>query len=384
MQIQDSQSMIQHIGNGGSLMLDKQGQLETQSAVGRFFQKIGDVFRSITSSGRAAIETRNANLNTAMANMLRRDTLVNPAQGEIFSPMTKTQRNALVMRFTVARAARDFPPEARAAAQTLGLELLRLQGLPEHGNPAETHGKALEVMNKIRDNEMVCKVLRCCDYARTHEELRPQLGEMSDHMRDSFRRDKDSLIKPNGMHPSYLLDAVRHSVRTINGQPPNYADFENDFLKLIPDPKFSGFLSMIASQAGLEAALSLQLLQSGKTPDNPDMPSLAEMVDKGILMEFPEHRYDITVDGDKARVRLEIDAIFMARMDDVTRVLGIDSHASPSNDNRPLGGGRYTFEMVVDLKQDMEGKDVPDFELVNASREPITIRPAVSIPPPPA
>jgi hypothetical protein len=380
MQIQNSQSLSQHLASGGSLTLGKQGQLETQSASGRFFQKIGDAFRSLTSSGRAAIETRNAHLETAMAHMLRDNTLVNLSQTEISHPLTQTERNALAMRLGVAQTLNKFPEEARAAARNLGLELLRHQGLPERGNPAETRGKALEVMNKILGDEVVRNALRC-NYARTHEELGTQLSEMSDHLRNAFMRQKDSL-KENGMHQNYLKDAERHAVHTINGHPPNYADFENEFLELIPDPKFSGFLSMMASQAGLEAALTYQLQMPGKTQDNPDMPGFLEMTRKGLVIELPEHRYDIEVDGDKARVKLEINAILMATLTRLDGALGIDSHApSGAHGKGPIGGGCYTFELVVDLTQNMEGQELPDFELVNASRKPLVIPPPVSIQP---
>ena len=39
MRIESSQQMFQHIENGGNLKLNKEGQLESQSAVGRFSRK---------------------------------------------------------------------------------------------------------------------------------------------------------------------------------------------------------------------------------------------------------------------------------------------------------------------------------------------------------
>ena len=80
MRIESNRQMLQHIENGGNLKLNREGQLETLSAAERFFRKIGDAFRSLSAAGRAAIETRNTRLHEAMADMVRRDTLINPAQ----------------------------------------------------------------------------------------------------------------------------------------------------------------------------------------------------------------------------------------------------------------------------------------------------------------
>jgi hypothetical protein len=379
MQIQNSQSMIQHLESGGSLMLDRQGQLETQSAAGRFFQKIGDAFRSITSSGRAAIETRNANLHVAMANMLRDDTLINPAGGEIPHPTTKTERNSLAMRLGVVLSLNKFPEESRAAARTLGLNLLRLPGvLGPNDSPAQIRGKALEVMNKIRNDEVVVNALRC-DHARSHEELEPALRVLGEGLRAEFIYQKNlNLIKENGMHPSYITDANRGSVHSINGHSPNSADYEGEFIKLVPDEKFRGFLSMMASQAGIEGKLSVSFWE-GKIKDNPHMPAVGDLENKKLLLDYPDHKHDIRVADGKAYIKLEVDVMvttmgfaMMAR----SLGIGVDPKArdNPGLSNS-LGGGRYSIEMVVDLTQNMDGKDVPDFELVNASRTPIVIPP---------
>jgi hypothetical protein len=382
MQIQNSQSMTQHLESGGSLTLNKQGQLETQSAAGRLFQKSGDAFRSITSSGRAAIETRNANLNTAMASMLRRDTLVNPAQNEMFSPMTKTQRNALVMRFTVAQAVREFPPETRAAAQNLGLDLLRLQGLPEQGNPAETRGKALEVMNKILGDEAVVNILRC-DYEPADADLEPMLREISEDIPVGFLSQKDKNVK-DGIFSSYYADIKRGSVEKLDGKKPNTESNETiaaELKSLFPDPKLSGFISMMASQSGLEFQLTQQFEEAGRAKDNPNLPGgLIDMMEKGFATPTPHHRYSIRVEDGKARISVEIDRMLKPSLSEVARNLGIDDFTTPGNRVKEqfLGGGRYTIEMEVDLAQDMTGKEVPDFKLVSASRKPITIPPSVA------
>lgn len=365
MRIESSQQMFQHIENGGNLKLNSEGQLETQSAAGRFFRKIGDAFRSLTASGRAAIETRNARLREAMADMVRRDTLINPTQAEIPNPMAEqTRRNGFIMNLALAPGLSQLPAESRAAARNLALHVLHTKGMPEQGDPAAVSREARAIMRHIQDNPVLCDGLRC-DYARGHDQLQPLLEEMTGDIRTDYMRQKDHNINEEGMHNSYLKDALRGSIRSINGHTPDSADFEGEFKALIPDKKIRGFLSMMASQAGLEGSLSKQLLLPGMAKDNPHFPGYPEMMAQGLLIEFPHHQYDISVEGDKAHIVLEMDAVVKCR-----HFAEVDFE----NQSVSLGDGRYTLEMEVDLNQDMSGKDIPDFTLANFSRTPIHIQ----------
>ena len=120
----------------------------------------------------------------------------------------------------------------------------------------------------------------------------------------------------------------------------------------------------MTSQAGVEGSLCKQLLLPGMAKDNPDFPGYTEMVQHGLLLEFPHHTYDVSVENDKAHVRLEMDAVVRSQ-----QFAGELFGEHPVS----LGGGRYTVEMVVDLNQDMSGKTIPDFSLINASRTPVRL-----------
>jgi hypothetical protein len=373
MQIQNSQSMIEHIENGGNFTLDKQGQLETQSVAGRFFQKIGDAFRSLTTAGRAAIETRNTNLHMAMANMLRDDTLVNPTQGEIPRPATQTERNALAMRLGMAQALRNFPPIERAAARNLGLQLLQHQGLPE-GNSAEVRGKTLDVMNKIRNDPAVSYALHC-DYSTPLQLIFPALGN---DLRAAFTKEQGN-IGQDGIHENFLKDATTN-LRTINGQPSDdpwqHADeptrpavLMTELKDQVPNEKIRGFIAMAASDAGLVKSLSTQI----RSPDNvrfhPPMSGEADMQAKGLRINN-SYQYDVRVEGGKARVTLEADYTVGAAesLQEVAKALGIDASTWSAEPGVPIGGGRYTIDLVVDLNQNMDGRDIPRFTLENGNR----------------
>ena len=364
MRIESSQQMFQHIENGGNLKLNGEGRLETQSAAGRFFQKIGDAFRSLSASGRAAIETRTARLHEAMADMVRRDALVNPAQTDIPNPVAdQVRRNEFAMRLSLAQEAAGLPKESRAAARNLALQVLQSRGMPEQGDPASISREVQSIMRHIGQNPVLRDGLRC-DYARGHAQLQPMLREMAGDIRAEYTRQKDRNIREDGMHNSYLKEALRGSVRSINGHAPNAADFEGEFKALIPDTRMRGFLSMMTSQAGVEGSLCKQLLLPGMAKDNPDFPGYTEMVQHGLLLEFPHHTYDVSVENDKAHVRLEMDAVVRSQ-----QFAGELFGEHPVS----LGGGRYTVEMVVDLNQDMSGKTIPDFSLINASRTPVRL-----------
>jgi hypothetical protein len=378
MQIQNSQSMIQHLESGGNFTLDKQGQLETQNAAGRFFQKIGDAFRSITSSGRAAIETRNAHLNTAMANMLRDNTLVNPARNEIPHSAAPSRADSFAARFGMTLGLLKFPRELRSAARNLGQQLLRLPGVLKQGGSAETRDKVLEVMDKIRNDPVVFNSLYC-DYARTHDQLRPMLSEIGENMCETYLAQKDSHVNQDGIHSTYFPDASR-GLRSINGQKPETASDEamTDQLKeLFPDAKIRSFISKAVTQVGLEFSLTMQYVTPGKTWDDPHMPADMDMRNKGMELNYAHrHSYDIDVKDGKASVKLEMDA--MVKPDNTLQhlavALGINyDGAAPNVRGQPIGGGRYTIEMEVDLGQDMTNRETPEFTL-KGSRVPLPVR----------
>ena len=356
MRIESSQEMFKHVESGGTLSLDSQGGLETQSSAGKFFQKIGDAFRSLTESGRASIATRNEKLYAAMANLVRQESLVNPSQTELPNPMTEqSQRNACIMRLNVAQAALQLPEGARGAARNLAMAEMRDKGLLEQGNPATIRREAQAIMQRIQADPVVLNVLQF-GYSRSHAELQPQLDEMTRDMRETFMTQMDHTIGPDGVHSSYPKDAARGSVRSINGHAPDTADFSGELVRLIPDPKMRAFLSMVASQAGFEGSLCEQLQRDGRTKDNASFPGYADMIDKYLMIDLSHHKYDITIEGNEARIRLEQDAVL-----------------SSMSFLEPLSRARYDMELVVDLSQDMTGKDVPDFALVNASRTPLPL-----------
>ena len=259
MRIESSQQMFQHIENGGNLKLNKEGQLESQSAVGRFFQKIGDAFRSLTASGRAAIETRNARLHEAMADMVRRDALVNPAQANIQSPMTeRAQHNEFAMRLGLAQGLSKLPKEARAAARNLALHVLHSKGMPGQGDPASVGRETQSIMRHIEQTPALRDGLRC-DYARNNAQLQPLLREMTGDLRAEYMHQKDRHISKDGMQTGLDVDTYVHLAQVFghpviaSGGVASIADIER------LAPVAGSIEGVIAGRAVYEGALDVPL-----------------------------------------------------------------------------------------------------------------------------
>lgn len=348
MRIDSSQQMFQHIESGGTFKLNQQGQLETQSAAGRFFQKIGDAFRSLSASGRAAIETRNANLYAAMANLVRADNLINPAQADIPRPeITQAQRNIMAMNLAIGRELAQVPAEAKAATRAYVTHQLKHRGILEQS--AETvRAEARQIMRNIQNDPVLANGLKCA-FSRTSEELQPLMNDIARDFSAEFQRPTQQARIENGIHESYILDALRNSVHSINGQPPNMDDLAGQLTELVPNEKIRAFISMAASQAGLEGSMVIHLSLPNATNPNPNGPDLGELQDKRLNLTTPHHSYDMNIENGRASIRFNGDLALLP-MEGEVREFG-------------LGGTRYAVVMDIDLTQDMTGKAVPDFTL---------------------
>ena len=129
MHIESLDQMRRHLEAGGFLTLDGQGRPETQGAVARFFQKIGDAFRSLSASGRAAMAERDAAVSRAVDEMIRRDALVNPGRMEIPRPSRETN-NISQSVLSQAKKSRT-KPTIRSAGPPAGFP-------PNHGSAKQT------------------------------------------------------------------------------------------------------------------------------------------------------------------------------------------------------------------------------------------------------
>ena len=349
MRIESSQQMLEHIESGGTLTLNNQGQLETQGAVARFFQKIGDTFRSLTASGRAAIEARNTRLYEVMTNLIRADALVNPAQTDIQQPeIAPAQRNVIVANLAIARELASLPPEARAAAKAYVIHALKSENTLEQG-AGMVSDKARQIMRNILSDPILTNGLKC-SFRRSSEELQPLMDSVADSLRAECQKPTQQARVTNGIHESFVMDCVdRPALRSLNGQPPVRAGLVQQLTELIPDEKIRAFISQTISQAGLEGSLYTCFTSRHANSPNPDTGE-ADLLTRQMHLATPIHSYELTVENGRASIRLDEDVTLQPQWGTDISEYG-------------FGGTRYAVVMDIDLTQDMTGKAVPDFTI---------------------
>ncbi|HJD96886.1 hypothetical protein [Mailhella massiliensis] len=153
MRIDTSAQLQQQQAAGAHFALDNRGRLETQGAVRHFFQKIADIFRSLSSSGRAAIEARNAAVSAAMDRILRQGGLPNVANTDI--PRTCARPSAqkadfLKESYCLAESAvgRAFPgldhEKKQFMAMSVNDHFRNMPDLEARFDGAESLGRAME------------------------------------------------------------------------------------------------------------------------------------------------------------------------------------------------------------------------------------------------
>ena len=252
------------------LKLGADNQLQQRSGIGAFFLKIGDAFRNLSQAGRAAIAQRN-------------DSILNAMRAAVDNARANVQ-------------AADFPVAAR-----LTNVLQRLQ--------------TASAKERIKNDFFG---VRPAGY-NIAEGLR-QFGE---GLVDGFLNPKQQKeVHENGIHKSFILDTRRHSVSSFNGRA----------VPTVDDPAITGtnqderkdnlaalcvrelrtivgeehqnlmpFISMMASQAGLDSALTYLPFMSGLSE-----PGDAHLVGAGIAPVYGSATHDCTIsrEGDTLSISI--------------------------------------------------------------------------------
>lgn len=142
----------------------------------------------------------------------------------------------------------------------------------------------------------------------------------------TYYRQTYNQMNENGIFPIYIIDALRHSIDSINGKalrfiPASHTGpvplnpgteipdtkiqedgVQEQLIEAIPNKKLRGFVSQVACQAGLENVLCLNL--AGTDPEHQTPPwqnyiNLMELMSKStgpINYSYPKHKYTINTD----------------------------------------------------------------------------------------
>ena len=366
------------------LKLGADNQLQQRSGIGAFFLKIGDAFRNLSQAGRAAIAQRNDSILNAMR------TAVDNARETVRAedkPIAE-RLSSVFQRLQTANA-------NRAALSGLETAITRLQtqaSAVKHGLAGDPRFTALPSLSQ----QLLCSALNSIDAGREPDKasakerikndffgVRPAGYNIAEGMRQFGEGLVDGFLNPkqqkevheNGIHKSFILDTRRHSVSSFNGRA----------VPTVDDPAITGtdqderkdnlaalcvrelrtivgeehqnlmpFISMMASQAGLDSALTYLPFMSGLSE-----PGDAHLVGAGIAPVYGSATHDCTIsrEGDTLSISITFSQGYAS--------MGVDA---PDAGLFCKGSVTMSIDLSADPRREMvDGKEVliPQFTLNN-------------------
>ena len=277
------------------LKVGADNQLQHRSAIGTFFLKIGDAFRNLSQSGRAAIAQRNEGILNAMRAAVD-NARANVQAADI--PVAARLTNVL-QRLQTASA--NTNTEALNSLQSSIARLQTQASAVKHGIADDPRFTAMPSLSQ----QLLCSALDSIDAGREPDKasakerikndffgVRPAGYNIAEGLRQFGEGLVDGFLNPaqqkeireNGIHDSFIKDTRRHSVSSFNGtavpdiSDPAITGTDQDErkdnlaalcvreLRAIVGEEHQNlmpFISMMASQAGLDSALSYLPFMSG-------------------------------------------------------------------------------------------------------------------------
>ena len=240
------------------LKVGADNQLQQRSGIGAFFLKIGDAFRNLSQAGRAAIAQRNDSILNAMRTAVdnARETVRaedKPIAERLSSVFQRLQTQAAAVKHGLANDPR-FTALSPLAQQGLCYTLDSISAANKPGKEA--------AMERVKNDFFG---------------IRPETFNMEaglqlfsdDLVEDFLRPSQQANVKENGIHKSFILDTRRRTIDSFNGVPvpqstgeaskdviAGYCVQQLDTLLGAEHQDLKPFISMMASQAGLDSAQS--------------------------------------------------------------------------------------------------------------------------------
>jgi len=324
---------LSNITDISQLKLGADNQLQQRSGIGTFFLKIGDAFRNLSQAGRAAIAQRNDSILNAMRAAV--DNARANVQAADF-PVAARLTNVL-QRLQTASA--NTNAEALNSLQSSITRLQTQASAVKHGLAGDPRFTAMPSLSQ----QLLCSALNSIDAGREPDKasakerikndffgVRPAGYNIAEGMRQFGEGLVDGFLNPkqqkevheNGIHKSFILDTRRHSVSSFNGRA----------VPTVDDPAITGtnqderkdnlaalcvrelrtivgeehqnlmpFISMMASQAGLDSALTYLPFMSGLSE-----PADAHLAGAGIAPVYGSATHDCTIsrEGDTLSISI--------------------------------------------------------------------------------
>ena len=313
------------------LKVGADNQLQQRSGIGTFFLKIGDAFRNLSQAGRAAIAQRNDSILNAMRAAVDNAREVVRAEDK---PIAE-RLSSVFQRLQTANANR-----AALSGLETAITLLQTQASAlKYGLANDPRFTAMPSLSQ----QLLCSALNSIDAGREPDKasakerikndffgVRPAgyniaegLRQFGEGLVDGFLNPKQQKeVHENGIHKSFILDTRRHSVSSFNGRA----------VPTVDDPAITGtnqderkdnlaalcvrelrtivgeehqnllpFISMMASQAGLDSALTYLPFMSGLSE-----PGDAHLVGAGIAPVYGSATHGCTIsrEGDTLSISI--------------------------------------------------------------------------------
>ena len=368
---------LSNITDISQLKLGADNQLQQRSGIGAFFLKIGDAFRNLSQAGRAAIAQRNDSILNAMRAAV--DNARETVRAED-RPMAE-RLSSVFQRLQTANA-------NRAALSGLETAITRLQtqaAALKYGLANDPRFTALSP----RAQQGLCYALDSISAANKPDKeaakerlkndffgIRPETFNMEaglqlfsdDLVEDFLRPSQQANVKENDIHKSFILDTRRRSIDSFNGVPvpqitdeaskdviAGYCVQQLDTLLGAEHQDLKPFISMMASQAGLDSAQSFLPVMSGLSD-----PADAHLTNAQIMPDRSNarHHTSITREGDTLHIVSSFDQGFKM----------YDSPEGAPNVLSCKGTVTMSIDLAAEPRREMvDGKEVfiPQFTLNN-------------------
>lgn len=362
MRIDNSQQMFQQIDAGANLKVGKDNTLETQSGIGKFFQSVGDAFKNLSATGRASIQARTERLQNAMADMVRQ---AMPNLADAPPPAQAQGGNAalnlVVSKLVVAENLGQFPKASRPVIAKLAADILRNTGKLE-GAPAQVRQAAKECVDKLATKPHLLKTCELMKQNLPPKALEHAKNTVFNDATKTFIEQKHLINHETGLHDSFMKDYMRGSVATVNGQP--VVQTEEAAIEmlttLVPDIKIRSFVTMMASQAGLEGSVIMSLA-SGEMMSLVGMPNMNEQMSNGAKPSVNAHKYHFSTENGNLNIQLRCTVDY--------NMFNFEGQGVPENDTI-MGSHNYEMTMSIPMNQDMNDKEIPEYTVTQFSMSP--------------
>lgn len=329
--------------------VDEEGHVRTHGGISLALQKLHDAAGFFFRKNNESTSLRNDRLYEAMAKL--------PS-----APELRTPRALAIAGIGIRHGVLKLPQEMRPAAA----RLLRL--MVKHAAPFDNDTAPHLIIGDINRylermaGDPVTRIALSRNTTLVHSQLQTLHAPMTEEIGRLYEVQKEALIR-EGFHKAFFTESVHNGVKSINGFPLDRSTYAGKIWELIPDETMRGFVTMLISRNGLDRAVNAVFRRhAARLAPEIAFPCAGEMIRRGLALDITKCLYDLEIRNGVAMVTLDTDVMVVAKP--VNLLEGrIDGETA-------LGGGHYRIGIKVDLHQNLKGKTIPSFQIIDCKRTP--------------